>query len=129
MSNLIVTGMKAVLRQTQAKLLYVVNLMTVFTQTHGYSAADHVRVIESAIGRRLDYILINQEAIPAKILSAYRQQQEFPVTDDLPHEARIIRAPLITQRLVKAEPGDTVSRSFLRHNSRRLANQIISLCH
>lgn len=124
--NLIVSGMRLCFQKTQAKVAYVMNLMTVHTQTANFTAKDHVQKIEHIIERPLDYVILNSAPIPKTILARYQKQQEFPVIDDLPHTANIIRAPLITQTKIHSSlVEDSVPRSFLRHDPLKLA-QILS---
>jgi uncharacterized cofD-like protein len=127
MPNLVVKGMKPSLQKTPAKILYIVNLMTSFTQTHNLTAKDHVSVIESAVGRSLDYIIVNRTPISASLLKAYQKQHEFPVIDNLGNDPRVIRSSLITAAKVKPLAGDQIIRSYLRHDSAALAKQIYTI--
>lgn len=128
MPNLIVAGIKPALRRSHARLCYVLNLMTVFTQTHNLTAAAHVKIIERALGRPLDQIVINRQPLPSAVLKAYAAQSEFPVIDDLDTDPRVIRRPLVITAPVKPDPADPVARSFLRHDPHKLASLIINLC-
>lgn len=126
--NLIVSGMRSTLQATHAKILYLVNLMTSYTQTHEMTAADHVSVIESAIKRPLDYIFLNNQPVPPKIALAYKKEHDLPVKDDLPrNQANIYRVPLIKPKWVKPEIGDMIGRSFLRHDPYKVAQMVDAL--
>jgi uncharacterized cofD-like protein len=122
MPNLVIGGAPEVIRKAKAKLIFVMNLMTRYTQTHNMSAGDHLNIIEKQIGRRVDAVIMNNGKIPSKILKAYKEQHEYPVTDDLkkPEGRRVIRINLIRSTLVKQNLADTVHRSYLRHDPEKL---------
>jgi uncharacterized cofD-like protein len=124
MPNLIVSGIKTAFNRSKANLIYIVNLMTSFTQTHGMTARQHVQTIESALGRPIDQVIINNQPIPKKHLAHYATQHEFPLQDDLGQDPRATRLPLITTASVSRQPGDTVTRSYLRHDSHALAKYL-----
>ena len=117
---LVVPGMKDALMTGSAKLVYIMNLMTRSTQTAGMTAAEHVKVIETLIERRLDYIILNDNKIPGSILQLYATENEHPVLDDLNSDSRAVRAPLIEETVYHKSNNDTAHRSVLRHNQNSL---------
>jgi uncharacterized cofD-like protein len=128
MPNLVVSGVKKAMQATSAKIVYVVNLMTSYMQTHEMTVMDHVEVIERALNRSLDYIIINSQPISPIILRRYRQENDVPVVDDAPQaDPRVIRAPLITTAKVKPQQGDILVRSFLRHDPVKVAHLLNNL--
>jgi uncharacterized cofD-like protein len=120
LSTLVVPGIKDAFKKTNAKVMYISNLMTRRTQTHEMSISDHLGEIEEAIDKKVDYILINDSEIPENILRIYATEQEFPVKDDLHGDNRIIRAELLLDKVVEKKENDTAHRSFLRHDSKKL---------
>ena len=120
MSTLIPDGTKQVFQKSKAKIVYIVNLMTRLTQTHGMTAADHVLGIEKAIGKSVDTILLNSEEIPSPILAWYGKEQEYPVIDDLLEDKRVVRAPLLSDEVYQQSATDTAHRSLLRHDKHKL---------
>jgi uncharacterized cofD-like protein len=127
--NLILKGVKKIFKQTKAKLVYVVNLMTRYSQTPDFTALDHVQEIERYLGRELDTVLINNAVIPSKFLNLYKKEKGFPVKDDLSQTEnyRIIRKNFLSTALVKKLKGDSLQRSYLRHDSVKLAKTIVKL--
>lgn len=117
---LVAEGVVDAVTRSQATVLYTVNLMTRATQTSEMSASDHVAGIESAIGKKVDYILMNSEPIPAEIQKKYASEQEYPVVDDCGNDPRVIRAPLLDTAAFKQPSNDTAHRSLLRHNQAKL---------
>jgi len=126
-ANLIIQGTKSAIKQSKAKFIYIVNLMTLNSQTHDYTAQDHLREIEHYTGRKMDHIIINRQPIPAKIIKAYRLLHEHPVIDDLAKNSRIIRRSLLASETYKKVSSDSLKRSLLRHDSKKLAQIITSL--
>ena len=58
--NLLSPGMRETLSQTDAKIVYVCNIMTKHGETDGYSVEDFVSVIERYVGEgRVDYVLVH----------------------------------------------------------------------
>jgi len=126
-ANLVIKGVKTAIKQSKAKLVYIVNLMTLNSQTHNFTAKDHLREIEKYSGKKVDKIIINQQPIPQSIIKAYQQQQEYPVKDDLQNNNKVIRKNLLAQSTYQKPKSDTLKRSLLRHDSKKLANVLIKL--
>ncbi|MBP7768539.1 uridine diphosphate-N-acetylglucosamine-binding protein YvcK [Candidatus Woesebacteria bacterium] len=116
-----VDGIAQALRNTPAKIIYILNLMTSAARTPGWTAQTHVAAIEQAIGRKIEYGIINTEDIPPAILQAYAAQNAYPVVDDCGDDTRFIRASLLSTQAYIQDPADTVKRSVLRHDSTKLA--------
>lgn len=126
-ANLVIKGAKTGLKTSKAKLLYIVNLMTLNSQTHGFTAKDHLKEIEAYSGRPVDYIIVNNQPISTKVLKAYEKYLEYPVKDDLGDDPRVIRQPLLAADTYKKPQSDTLKRSLLRHDSNKLAQAIINI--
>ncbi len=81
--NLIVPGVKEALQATSAKILFVVNIMTKFGETHNFAARDFAARLEDAIDRRLDGFIYNNRRPDDEIIQRYQQQQaRFVDIDD-----------------------------------------------
>jgi uncharacterized cofD-like protein len=125
--NTLATGFTTALANSSAKFIYIVNLMTRFTQTHGMTAADHVETVVRYAGRVPDVIVLNTEAVPPKILQKYAEQNEFPVQDDLTEweklhpKTKVIRGNFLSKVIAVPIPGDALERSLLRHDGEALA--------
>jgi len=120
MSNLIIGGVSKVIKKSRAKIIFIMNLMTKYTQTYGMSAKDHLTIIENTIGKKVDYILINIENIPKSIEKLYLKDGDSPVIDDLGIDKRIIRAKLVKPVKIVNLKYDSVHRSYLRHDPIKL---------
>lgn len=129
--NIIVDGIAKAIRNSKAKKVYVVNLMTRFGQTNDFSAKDHISEIEKYIGSKvLDYCLVNSsKKFPKGILSRYKQEKAHPVINDLTgkDDFKVVKADFISNIVYKKHIADKLKRSLIRHNSDKLAKVIMSL--
>lgn len=120
MSALAPTGVKQAFSQSKGKILYILNLMTRLTQTKDMTALDHTQGIEQAIGKKVDYILLNTQKINNLILDRYAQSGEHPVVNDLNGDSRIIKAPILSDQVFIKSYTDNTHRELLRHDSQKL---------
>jgi uncharacterized cofD-like protein len=120
--NLLVKGFKNALKESKAKIIYITNIMTHFSQTHDMTAKDHLCEIIKYSGIIPNFILINNGKIPQKILNYYQKSKEFPVIDDLDNNDKyeIIRKNLVLNIMVKKQKSDNTPRSVLRHDPKKL---------
>lgn len=119
--NLCVNGMKGALKKNKGTYIYIVNLMTHYSQTCGMTAAQHVQEIINYGGRRPDKVIINSGKISEDMLEDYAKGKEYPVIDDLKEkEVDVIRRDLLSLRRVMKEKGDVLRRSLLRHDPTKL---------
>ena len=126
-ANLVIKGAKAAIKKSKAKLVYVVNLMTLKSQTHDFTASDHVKEIEKYAGESVNHVIVNKQPIPEKIIKVYQGFDEYPVKDDLPKSKKVIRIPLLAKTTYTKPKSDQLKRSLLRHDSKKLAKAIINL--
>jgi len=126
-SGLAVDGIKEALRNTRAKVVYILNLMTKYGQTSGLTAKNHIEILEKYLGKNcLDYVLVNSGPIPQEALRKYEEAKELKVYDDLKGDYfRVIRADILSRKEIKKIPGDLLKRSFIRHDSDKLAKVVM----
>jgi uncharacterized cofD-like protein len=126
-SGLVVKGVSEALMTTKAKVVYVLNLMTKYGQTSGFTARNHIEILEKYLGIGcLDYVLVNSGSVPQGALKKYEEAKEFLVYDDLRDDYfKIIRSDLLSKKEIKEIPGDSLKRSFIRHDSAKLAKVIM----
>ncbi|MFH1462656.1 MAG: gluconeogenesis factor YvcK family protein [bacterium] len=128
-ANLLVKGITKAVRNSQAKIIYILNLMTRYGQTYDFTAKNHIEVLEKLLGRNcLDFVLVNSQPIPRTALEKYQKGHEFPVVDDLKNNYfKVIRADLLSKKPTKKVSGDVLKRSLARHDSDKLAKIILKL--
>lgn len=128
--NLLVKGFTEYIKNSKAKKIFVMNLMTKYGQTSSYTAKDHLDDIEKYLGKNIiNYILINSKKPRESTLSWYREYEEYPVSDNLKetNNYSLIRENLIRDIIVKANSGDALKRSIIRHDPDRLASEIMKI--
>lgn len=131
--NTLVNGFTKALQENKkrgGKFVYIVNLMTHFSQTNKMTAKDHLMEIEKYCQRKPDFVLINNNKIPEEILRIYEKANDFPITDDLGDndgETKIIRKDLLSTTIVKAEKNDSLARSLIRHHKQKLSISLLEL--
>jgi uncharacterized cofD-like protein len=83
--NLLVPRLGDEVCRSQAKKVYICNLMTQAGETHGFTASDHVKAIYDHMNCAfINTILVNNEEIPADIQLRYNEELADPVLYDLP---------------------------------------------
>lgn len=128
--NLLVDDVPGIIRNSKAKKIFVMNLMTKHGQTTNYSAKDHVDDVEKYLGENIiDYILVNSKTPRKETLSWYEEFEEYPVDDDLGETDKytIIRKNLIKDIVVNNTNSDMLRRSIIRHDSEKLAKEVIDI--
>lgn len=128
--NLLVTGMAAAIKKSKAKKIYALNLMTKYGQTTNFKASNHIKALEEYLGKNvLDFVLVNKKLPKKQVLSWYEEYHEHPVEDDLEQNSsyKIIRKDLIKDVVITKNPNDDLRRSIIRHDSGKLAKEIMEL--
>jgi uncharacterized cofD-like protein len=110
----VVPGIKEAIKKTQATILYVVNIMTKYGETHNYSCIDFIRKLEDGIGRKVQIVICNRTKPEDHILAEYRKQEaefvEFIDDQQFWQDRKYYIAELL----------DT-SGSIVRHDAKKLA--------
>ncbi len=117
--NLLVSDVAQALRLTNAKLVYVCNLMTKHGETDGYRASDFTGEICRYVGTKLDWAVLNTGYVPPQVRRMYVDERAEPVEIDEEEVAkradRILAAPF------------SVADPKVRHDSDRLAASIVRI--
>ncbi len=126
MPNLLVSGMKEALSSSNAKLIYIGNLMSKIGQTRNKTHKDIILIMEEAIGRKFDYILLNNGRYPPQAYKRYLEDGEHTIEDNL-HDGDgrlVLRKDLVASSPIKKEKGDALKRSLIRHDSNKVAKEL-----
>ncbi|HLC98056.1 MAG TPA: gluconeogenesis factor YvcK family protein [Candidatus Nanoarchaeia archaeon] len=127
--SLLVEGVSKALRETQAKKVFVLNLMNRRGQTTGFKVSDHLREIVKFTGKDIfDNIIVNNSLPPKELIERYAEEGEL-VTNDLERDARVIPAPLLHNGLKELQKGDILKRNLIRHDPQKLADVIMGIVH
>ncbi|MDP3963895.1 MAG: YvcK family protein [bacterium] len=113
--NLLAENMSDALQKSHAKKVFVLNLMTKWGETNGFTASDFVREVLSYAGfERFDAIIVNKRKLPKETLDAYALEKKHPVPYD---EACGELASTIVMEDLYAE-----GEGGIRHDSQALAS-------
>ncbi|MCA9356820.1 YvcK family protein [Candidatus Nomurabacteria bacterium] len=128
LANCVVDGVAEIIENSDAKLVYVCNLMTRFGQTTSMGVSEHIKQIFRYVGRAPDVVLVNTGTFPADLLARYAEDNEFPVVNDYQgSECLVIAEDLLATEAVKTVKGDVLKRSLIRHDSTKLAERVMSI--
>jgi uncharacterized cofD-like protein len=118
--NLVVEGMTDAIKNTKAKKIYIVNVMTKFGETNGFAASDFVKEIEQYLGKdTLDYSVVNTSHPSLELLEKYQEYKDELVKYDEQNFGNIKS---------KVIAGDFIRQGqFVRHDSEKLAEGIIQI--
>jgi uncharacterized cofD-like protein len=119
--NLLVPRLGEEVCRSQAKKIYICNLMTQAGETHGYTASDHVKALYDHMSCAfIDTILVNDKEIPEDIQLRYNEELADPVKYDLP---RIFELGL---EVVHADIA-IQENGALRHDPKKVAKILYNL--
>ncbi|NMC35730.1 YvcK family protein [Candidatus Beckwithbacteria bacterium] len=126
--NFLAQGIKTAFTKSQAKIVYIVNLMTSFTQTANYKASDHLTELEQYLGKKPDFVFMHSGVISKQMLELYQAEQEFPVEDDLDrNKYQVIGRDFLETVVASKQPGDALHRSLLRHDGEKISQELLKL--
>lgn len=131
---LVVDGVSSALNETNAKKVYICNLVTKPGQTDGFTVCDYAGEIERFANTKLDYVLYNNQKPSEELLDKYAHDNEFPVEWD---EAELSKMhykakglDLVAKKIWEGN-GDADplahSRTFIRHNANRVSRELMRI--
>lgn len=127
-ANLVVKGIPEAIKESQAKVIYVLNLVTKFGQTFCFTAKDFLEEVEKYLERVPDYILINSTELPKDIVKRYELENAHPVENNLDFEKyNCIQTDLLAGEVFINPRGDVLHRSLIRHDGDKIAKIIKKL--
>jgi uncharacterized cofD-like protein len=117
--NLLVDGFAEAVQKSHARKIYIMNLMTKWGETNGFTAGDCAREVLSYLDIPMfDYIICNNVGIDRERIGAYAKEKKEPIMD---YET----ARKYAHRLISADLVNDVD--ILRHDSNKLAHVISGL--
>lgn len=118
--NLLSQSMIEAIRASNAKLMYVCNMMTQPGETDQYTVSDHVKICNKYLHKKLDVVLVNDGEIDDNIKDTYATtEQKDPVRIDMENLIKM-DIECIKNNYVNIEDN------ALRHNVDKLALDIYS---
>jgi len=128
--NILVTDVPRAIKNSKAKKIFVLNLMTKYGHTSGFGAKKHLEELEKNLGKNIiEYVLINSKKPKREVLFWYEEYEEYPVKDDLGESKRykVVRKNLLKDVMVNQNSNDMLRRSIIRHDSKKLAEEVMRI--
>lgn len=119
--NLLVDQIKETIILSDAKCVYLPNVMTQPGETTGYNVIDHIRAINAHIGQPIiDQIIVNKERIAEDILKQYKLEGASQVFLDDEQKEELIKLGIkyIEDDFIE------VSKGYIRHDAIKLSKII-----
>lgn len=117
--NLLIKEISQAVSDSNAKKIYVCNVMTQPGETDGYTVFNHINAILSHAGHQniIDAVLVNDK-MPENISKKYEESGSFPVKlDDEPARKKNIQ--IVSKKLIEENKDGLV-----RHSSNRVARAV-----
>ncbi len=116
--NILAEGIKDAIKNTRAKVLYIVNIMTKYGETNNFKAADFLSTVEKYLEEgSIDMCLINTEKPHDNtIIERYKEEHVEFVENDFKSQ-KVKNTEIVT--------GDFLRKGmFLRHDPKKLAKTL-----
>lgn len=123
-ANLVIEGMKEAILASRAKKIFIMNLMTEYGQTYGYTSRKFIEELDKYFPINvLDLVFINNCPIPKNVLKKYQRFHAEPIVNDLnrSYPFQLVEADLLSPRRIHPVKGDTLNRSLIRHDGDKIA--------
>lgn len=121
--NLLVSGISEAVSNSNAKKIYVCNVMTQPGETDNYSVSDHIKAlfrhaIKCGASKKLfDAVLVN-DCLPINLAKKYEEKDSLPVEED----TGVIKE--LGVEIVRSKLIDDNEEGLVRHNPKRVAKAI-----
>jgi uncharacterized cofD-like protein len=116
--NLLIPEIAHAVVRSRAPRVYIANLMTQPGETTHYTLSQHLRAIETHVGKRVvNYVVANRKPVSPEVAERYRVDGAEPVVIDTANIAKM-KVHLLADNLLE-EHG------VIRHNSPRLARLLL----
>ncbi|PIR02387.1 MAG: hypothetical protein CO031_01470 [Candidatus Nealsonbacteria bacterium CG_4_9_14_0_2_um_filter_37_38] len=117
---LLTEGIPGAIKKSNAKKVYICNLMTKYGETNNFSVLDFTQEIEKYIGGAIDYVIYNNKQPSApSLLTIYKKKHPellglVKINENLPKEK------FIGRNLLKTDS--------IEHDPKKVSKTLISLC-
>ena len=117
--NLIVKDIAAEISKSNAKKIYVCNIMTQPGETDDYAVSDHIKALMLHAESKdiIDTVLVN-DSLPNNLAQKYQQSGAFPVKTDI-ENIKKLGVKICSKKLIEDN-----KEGLVRHSSHRVARAI-----
>ena len=117
--NLVISKVSEKIRESNAKKIYVCNVMTQHGETDNYSVSDHIVAINKHVEENIfDLVIANSREFDDSILSKYHKEKQEPVKID---QEKIKELGI---KLIKNNDVGIVDNNTIRHNADKVSELI-----
>lgn len=117
--NLLCKDVVKAIDNSNAKIIYVCNVVTQPGETDNFKASDHVKLLNKYLGKRkVDILITNSEEIDPEIVKIYETQEQ---KDLVVVDSNNIKIEHINKPLIKVE------NNVIRHDNVKLALEIMNI--
>ena len=117
--NLVISKVSEKIRESNAKKIYVCNVMTQHGETDNYTVSDHIVAINKHVEENIfDLVIANSREFDDSILSKYHKEKQEPVKID--HE----KIKELGIKLIKNNDVGIVDNNTIRHNADKVSELI-----
>jgi uncharacterized cofD-like protein len=124
--HLLVSGVAEAINQSNAKLIFVLNLMTKKGETDSYKASDFLKAFTFYLGEpgKVNYVIANENGISPEVTEVYAKQGQEPIDIDEKEAKKVApNAEIVKTFLAKYSPKE----HLIRHDPEKLAEAILSI--
>ena len=117
--NLVISKVSEKIRESNAKKIYVCNVMTQHGETDNYTVSDHIVAINKHVEENIfDLVIANSREFDDSILSKYHKEKQEPVKID---QEKIEELGI---KLIKNNDIGIVDNNTIRHNAEKVSELI-----
>ena len=117
--NLVISKVSEKIRESNAKKIYVCNVMTQHGETDNYTVSDHIVAINKHVEENIfDLVIANSREFDDSILSKYHKEKQEPVKID---QDEIEKLGI---KLIKNNDVGIVDNNTIRHNAEKVSELI-----
>ncbi len=119
--NLLNADMRRAIRKSDAKIMYVCNMMTQPGETDNYTVSDHIKALNNYLGKRkVDVVVVNDGKISDSIIEKYKVAEQKDKVEFDKEKIKKMKVQIIHNNYVD------ISEGVIRHQVDKLALDIYS---
>lgn len=119
--NLLCKEVKKEIDNSKAKIIYVCNIMTQPGETDNFTVSDHVKLLNSYLGKRkIDAVIVNNGEIDSAIVENYETTEQKDLVEVDHNNLQNYNLDIIENDYISIE------NNMIRHNTLRVALDILS---
>ena len=107
-------------KQSSARLIIVMTLLTTPHQTSNWTGEDFVRVYQAYLGRQPDLVIANSGSVKVELSPG----QDWVHFKDKEHPYQLIISDIVSTTLKPQIDGDQVPRAIVVHDSRKIGQKL-----